>query len=231
MAIDLWLEELAVTDEGYRHYWLLLDTNEQGKALRFVQAIHGRRYVASHGKLRLILAGYLGIAAETITYAPQAFGKPVIVVDGLEHDIQFNLAHSGDKMLVAVGLDGRIGVDIEVWNNSVDCASIACLCFTEAERNFWGGLPASRKDEFFYRLWTRKESFVKAIGVGLGLDVSKVVSTPAGVARFLSVPEGYGPAGDWALVDLDVGRGISAALTVPAKCYTGIELKRLEHCH
>ena len=226
MTIDLWLEELAVTDEEYRHYWSLLDRNEQGKALRFVQAIHGRRYVASHGKLRLILAAYLGIAAEKITYAPQAFGKPVIVVDGLEHDIQFNLAHSGDKMLVAVGLDGQIGVDIEVWNNSVDSASVASLCFAEAERCFWNGLPGSSKDEFFYRLWTRKESFVKAVGVGLGLDVSKVVSSMVGATRFLSVPEGYGFAGDWALVDLDVGRGISAALTVPADVIKGIELKR-----
>lgn len=228
MAIDLWLEELAVTDKEYRHYWPLLDANEQGKALRFVQAIHGRRYVASHGKLRLILAGYLGIPAEKITYVPQAFGKPVIVVDGLKHDIQFNLAHSDNKMLVAVGVGGQIGVDIEVWNNSVDSTSVASLCFSEAERNFWNGLPASRKDEFFYRLWTRKESFVKAVGVGLGLDVSNVVSTSAGVARFLSVPEGYGPAGDWALVDLDVGSGISAALTVPAKCHDRIKLRRLE---
>jgi len=31
------------------------------KALRFVHAVYGRRYVASHGKLRLILFGYLGL--------------------------------------------------------------------------------------------------------------------------------------------------------------------------
>jgi len=48
------------------------------------------------------------------------------------------------------------------------------------------------------------------------------------VARFLSVPEEYGSAGDWKLVDLDFGGGIGAALTVPAKCYKGFELRRLE---
>ncbi|MGZ8181064.1 MAG: hypothetical protein ACXWT1_03800 [Methylobacter sp.] len=39
---------------------------------------------------------------------------------------------------------------------------------------------------------------------------------------------GYGLGEDWALVDLDFGSGISAALTVPAKCYDRIELRRLE---
>ncbi|MDO9187435.1 MAG: 4'-phosphopantetheinyl transferase superfamily protein [Bacteroidia bacterium] len=227
MAIDLWLEELAVTDEECRYYWPLLDKNEQDKALRFVQAIHGRRYVASHGKLRLILSGYLGLAPENIVYEEQAFGKPVIVIKGMEHDIKFNLAHSDNKMLVAVGADIQIGVDIEVWNSKIDCVSIAHICFAETERCFWSGLPKNSKDEFFYRLWTRKESFVKAVGVGLGLDVSKVVSTPVGVARFLSVPERYGSAEDWTLVDLDFGGGISAALTVPAHCDKRIEFKRL----
>lgn len=228
MAIDVWLEQLTVTDEEHRYYWSLLDKNEQDKASRFVQAMHGRRYVVSHGKLRLILSEYLVMPPEKIGYAEQTFGKPVIVINGLEHEVKFNLAHSGDKMLVAVGLDANIGVDIEVWNDSVDAVSVANLCFAEAERRFLGGLPKSGKDEFFYRLWTRKESFVKAVGVGLGLDVSKVVSSAVGATRFLSVPEGYGSAGDWALVDLDFDRGISAALTVPAKCYAGFELRRLE---
>lgn len=228
MAIDVWFEELAVTDEECLYYWQLLDKNEQDKASRFVQTIHGRRYVASHGKLRLILSEYLGLPPEKIGYAEQAFGKPLIVINGLEHEITFNLAHSGNKMLVAVGLGARIGVDIEVWNNRVDAVSVANICFAEAERCFWNGLPEGERSEFFYRLWTRKESFVKAVGVGLGLDVSEVISSSVGKAQFLSVPEGYGSSEDWTLVDLYFGGGISAALTVPAECYRGIELRRLD---
>jgi 4'-phosphopantetheinyl transferase len=68
----------------------------------------------------------------------------------------------------------------------------AGICFAEAERNAWNGLPESRKSEFFYRLWTRKESFIKAVGVDLGLDASRVVSLLAGAARFLLAPREYG---------------------------------------
>jgi len=126
--------------------------------------------------------------------------------------------------MVAVGLHDRIGVDIEEWNERADCGWVVSRCFAEVERCFWNGLPEDRKDAFFYRLWTRKESFVKAVG----LDVSRVVSSSVGAARFLSVPEGVGPAGNWALVDLDFGSGISAALTVPAKRHDRIECRRLE---
>jgi 4'-phosphopantetheinyl transferase len=206
----------------------VLDDKERNKALQFVHKIHSDRYVVSHGKLRVILASYIDMTPENIRFAEEDFGKPYISIDGKEPEVKFNLSHSGQKMIVAVGLHDHIGVDIEEWNNRVDCDVVANICFAEAERCFWNGLPESSKDEFFYRLWTMKESFVKAVGVGLGLDVSRVVSSTVGAVRFLSVPEGYGSTKDWTLVDLSFGDGISAALTVPAKCYDRIELRQLE---
>jgi len=75
-------------------------------------------------------------------------------------------------MIVAVGLHDRIGVGIEEWSERTDCG-----CFAEVVRCFWNGLPEDRKDTFFYRRWTRKERFVKVVGVGIGLDVFRVVSS------------------------------------------------------
>jgi 4'-phosphopantetheinyl transferase len=210
------------------YYWNVLDDKERNKALRFVHKIHRDRYVASHGKLRVILASYIGIAPENIRFAEEEFGKPYVSIDGKVPEVKFNLSHSGYKMIVAVGLHDHIGVDVEEWNDKVDCGLVSNSCFAETERSSWNGLQESGKDEFFYRLWTRKESFVKAVGVGIGLDVSSVVSSTDGAARFLSVPAGYGRAEDWALVDFDFGCGISAALTVPAECYKGFELRLLE---
>jgi len=226
--IEIWFEDLSVTDAEYWQYWDVLDDKERSRALRFVHKIHRDRYVVSHAKLRIILASYIDTAPGHIRFAEEAFGKPYLSMDGKEPDVKFNLSHSGDKMLVAVGLYDQLGVDIEEWNERIDCGLVVDSCFAEVERCFWNGLPEDRKDAFFYRFWTRKESFVKAVGVGIGLDVSKVVCSPVDAARFLSVPEGYGCAGDWRLIDLDFGGGISAALTAPAKCYDRIELRRLE---
>ena len=193
-----------------------------------MQEAHRRLYAVSHGKLRLILASYLNLPAEKIEFSKQAFGKPILAGGMADSGIQFNIAHSGNHMAVAVGMDDRIGIDIEIWNDHVDFNSVATLCFSKAERSFWYELPASEKTEFFYRLWTRKESFVKAIGVGLGLDVSQVVSSLTGDAQFLSVPSDYGPVDDWKLIDLNRGIGISAALSAPMKSFDRIEFRQLD---
>lgn len=157
----------------------MLDDKERNKALRFMHKIHSDRYVVSHGKLRVILDSYIGMATENIRFAEEDFGKPYISIDGQEPEVKFNLSHSGRKMIVAVGLHGQIGVDIEEWDGRVDYGSVANNCFAEAERRFWNGLPEDGKDEFFYRLWTRKKSFVKAVGE---LDVSEVISSSVGKA-------------------------------------------------
>ena len=76
---------------------------------------HQHQYVICHGKLRTILAGYTGIAPEKICFAQEAFGKPYIIVEDQPYEIKFNLSHSGNTMLVAVGFHKSIGIDVEMW--------------------------------------------------------------------------------------------------------------------
>jgi 4'-phosphopantetheinyl transferase len=215
-AIDLWIEELSVRDDEYQFYWSLLDANEQTKAMRFIQEKHRKQYVISHGKLRTILASYMDIAPEKIPFAVEASGKPYSIADGRPHEIKFNLSHSENKMVVAVGYYENMGVDIEVWDSKVDFLAVANECFAEAEKSYWQALPIDEKTATFYQLWTRKESFAKAVGSGITLGVAQVVTSLNGTACFLSIPDSYGSACDWTVVDLDVGLGISGALTVGA---------------
>lgn len=214
--IDLWVEALDVTDDLYHRYWALLDEEERAKALRFVHRQHRVRYVISHGKVRAILARYMDRPPETIRFAREAAGKPYLAVDAGSREIKFNLSHSGDKMILAVGRHGPVGVDIEIWNDNIDFMAIAEACFAEAERSFWLDLPAPDKTGAFYRFWTRKESFVKSVGAGFSLDVSRVVTSVDDDPRFISLPACCGAAGQWRLVDLDLGPGISGALTIRA---------------
>ena len=164
----------------------------------------------------MILASYTNIAPERIRFDIGAFGKPFIVEEGKPHKVKFNLSHSDNRMVVAVGYYDNIGIDIEVWNDKVDLNAIAKECFAEVETTFWKALPDSAKAAAFYRFWTRKESFVKAVGAGITVGVSQVITSVDEPVRFLSVPEGYGAASDWKVVDLDFGSEISGALTVNA---------------
>jgi 4'-phosphopantetheinyl transferase len=206
----------------------LLDDNEQTKAMRFIQEKHRHYYVISHGKLREILSSYIHTAPEKIQFDVSTFGKPFIVADGKPHNLKFNLSHSANRMLVAVGYYDNIGVDIEVWNDKVDCHAIAKECFAEVEATYWKGLSDSAKPGAFYRFWTRKESFAKAVGAGISLGVSQVIFSVDEPARFLSVPDCYGAASDWKVADLDFDPGISGALTVNANNIGQMSLKSLD---
>lgn len=212
--LDIWLEALTVADTIYGEYWAMLDDGERGKARRFVREIDRRRYVISHAKLRLILATYLQCPPQAVVFSTNDYGKP-FVFDAQSRGIEFNLAHSGDRLLVGVCRGYPIGVDIEVWSENVDYEAVMELCFSADERRFWTDLPAARKTAFFYRLWTRKECFAKAVGLGLSLDVSKVNSMPIGEVRFSALPRGCGSPDDWSLADLLLGEvGMSAAVTI-----------------
>ncbi|PKD39836.1 hypothetical protein CWO84_13355 [Methylomonas sp. Kb3] len=226
--MDLWIDRSDFFNyKNYLYFWSLLNTLERVKAQRFVREPDRRRYVAAHGKLRRILATYLRIPPDTIALATHEHGKPFIVGDE-RHGIKFNMAHSGDFLLVGVSSGYDIGVDIEVWSDSVDYEAVLDLCFADAERYFWNTLPVEQRQAFFYRLWTRKESFVKAVGLGLGLDVAQVVTAPGGPSRFLSLPSGCGEPGDWSLTDLELATGLSGALTISGgDCLANITYKRL----
>jgi len=212
--IDLWLEDLTVSDDDYAHYWSLLDANEQAKAARFFQKKHRDYYVSSHGKLRTILASYTNIPPEKLCFAVEVFGKPYLIIDGNASKVTFNLSHTDNKMLLAVGYQQEIGVDIEAWNDRVDFTLVANACFAESERLFWQSLPSPKKDAAFYQFWTRKESFVKAVGAGITIGVADIISSVNGEAVFLAIPTAYGAAQDWQVIDLQLGHGISAALVV-----------------
>lgn len=222
--IDIWLEDLSADGLEYDYYWRLLDAGEQAKARRFVQVRHQRQYVISHGKLRLVLAGYLGLAPEKICYSVTASGKPFLVSGQQLHGLRFNLSHSGEKMLVAVGWQEYVGVDIEVWNDKVDVSALAKQCFADTEYRYWSSLPLQQRGPAFYRFWTRKESFIKAVGEGLAIGLPDVATSVAGEAGYVAIPARYGAPENWCLKDLELGGDFSAALTVNA-CLVSVSIK------
>jgi 4'-phosphopantetheinyl transferase len=116
-------------------------------------------------------------------------GKPELVGETLA----FNVSHSGVLAVIAVSDLGPIGVDLEEHAQLDDPAAIARRFFTPAEAAYVDGDPAA-----FYRLWCRKEAWIKAQGTGLDALLDRVdVRAP---------PDG------WMLVDIDIAAGYSAAI-------------------
>lgn len=106
------------------------------------------------------LPSVLGIAYTDIIIKKAPNGKPYIE----NYDqIDFNISHSGEFVLLAVTNGKSIGVDIEKIDENIDL-DIGNVVFNESE------LPYIRNVDDFYLLWTKKEAYLKCIGSGFTSD-------------------------------------------------------------
>lgn len=143
-----------------------LAPDEVARARRFAFERDRRRYVRARSALRRILAGYLGVAPADVALAYSLHGKPRLAAPA---PLGFNVSHSGDHALVAVSRAAQVGVDIEVVDRSRATLELARDVFTADEvaqlATHAGGVALP-----FFTCWTRKEAYLKAIGLGLTID-------------------------------------------------------------
>ncbi len=217
--VDVWHGHSALEAEEVKRSAGILNDNERQKAQAFRLPIMRDRYISVRVLLRRTLAGYLRVDPADLAFEIGEHGKPRLACGSLS----FNLSHSGDSLIIAVADFPGIGVDIETIKPRSSLESIATRCFSDWEFERWQRLPAEQQLETFYRLWTKKEAFVKAVGRGIALGLEQCEVELERDGNLLAVPAEYGPATDWKATELPVDANSCAAL-VTANC--GFLLRR-----
>jgi 4'-phosphopantetheinyl transferase len=159
-AVHLWRFPLVCQDP-LEH---LLDEEELQRAQRLRVPDKAQAFVVARARLRQILANYLGLDPKALRFTYGPSGKPVLA--GLADPPAFNLAHSGEWGLCAVTSRGEVGVDVEVLDFGLDYAKLAERFFSAAEKKWLRECPAWRRRRHFFRIWTRKEAWLKGKGGG-----------------------------------------------------------------
>jgi len=165
--VHLWCVALRAPVELERAFEQTLSSQEAERSRRFATLTLRRRFALSHGVLRLLLSRYLNIAPAKIVFGYGPAGKPFIENDGA--GIQFNMSHSDDLAVYAFARNCRLGVDVERIRSMPDLMGVAKLSFSEQEYGELLSLPDAEQTAAFFRCWTRKEAYVKAVGQGLSL--------------------------------------------------------------
>jgi 4'-phosphopantetheinyl transferase len=119
-------------------------------------------------RVRAILASYLGVPVEAVALRAGPHGKPELV--GAPIDLRFNVAHSGERSLLAVRLGHEVGVDLERVRPDVDADAVVATVFPPSWRIAWRTLPAAGKREAFFDAWARFEALAKAGGRGIAAN-------------------------------------------------------------
>lgn len=211
--IHVWRLRLEVPGAIVARFERLLAPDEMERAGRFQFEHLRRRFVIARAALRLLLSRYLHVPAEQIlfTYGPK--GKPRVT----GASIHFNTSHSGDLALLAFA-GCEIGVDIEQIRPLPELEEIAKRFFCAQEAAELTSLPLSERERAFFRCWTRKEAYLKAVGDGLSapLDGFQVSLRPNEPARFIHIGGDWTECGAWTLHDLSAGSQYAAALAYRA---------------
>jgi 4'-phosphopantetheinyl transferase len=176
----------------------------------------------AHGRLRQLLGGALGLGPRTLEFTSGNGGKPALAGTAAGAGLRFNLSHSGGLGLVGWSWGRDIGVDVEVWRTMRDEAALVRRYFSDNEVAAWEALPADMRHEAFFNLWTRKEAYVKALGLGLGLALDSFdVSHESGAgARLLRTSPLTGDSRTWTLVAPAIQQAASIAVVVQAGTLT-----------
>lgn len=190
-----------------------LSGDELDRASRFYFDRDRRRFVCARGALRRILGGYLDVEPSELSFGYGAHGKPSL--SRAEADaLSFNVSHSGELALVAVApAETELGVDVEEIRAMPDRDDIARQCFAPSEIARLQALPAAMREDAFYRCWSRKEAYLKALGDGLAKPLDSFeVTFGSDEPVELRVFGDRGESARWTLVGLDPGPGFAAAL-------------------
>ncbi len=185
-VVALHVVELRAEESSLAALACELSEDERVRADRFSMPEGRRRFVVGRAMLRRLLAERLGIGAAAIRLAEGAHGKPHLVADTncTKLALEFNLSHTGDLALIAIG-PTEVGVDVESLHRRVDTMAVVRRFFSETERGGFEARPdGNERDQLFFRVWTRKEALVKAVGRGLSCPLSN-----------FTVPLGTLPAG------------------------------------
>ena len=209
--IEVWQLSVAAWSGRLEACRALLSADEAARIDRLMFPRDRAVRTVARASLRCILARDLGRPPNRIELTQMAHGKPVLTGDA--GDLQFSTSHSGDVILHAVTRGRNVGVDVEAIGGEPSDATLVRTTFSTPEAEYLERLPSAEQPAAFYRIWTRKEAYLKALGLGLSHPLQGFAVADADLAdgRIRDVATGRLLAG-WRLHPLAAPAGYAACL-------------------
>jgi 4'-phosphopantetheinyl transferase len=148
----------------------LLSEEETARWRRFHFDRHRREFLATHALLRSALSSYRAIRPATWRFSANEHGKPALVP---ACGLRFNLSNALDLVVCLIAEKAELGVDVEAHTRADEILKLAPDVFSAQERAQLEPLSQAGKLDRALSLWTLKEAYIKARGMGLSLPLDK----------------------------------------------------------
>jgi 4'-phosphopantetheinyl transferase len=175
--IHVW--HARVSDVGddqalWAEYGQWLSAEERAREQRFHQIRDQRRYRLSRALLRWALSQHVEVPPPSWVFQSDKHGRPYIVHEAPTfRGLQFNLSHTHEHVVLAVRRGGLVGVDVEGGRTVAGSLTLADQFFAPSEVAALRALPTALQEQRFLALWTLKEAYVKARGLGLSIPLDR----------------------------------------------------------
>jgi len=209
--VQIWL--VAIAD--FADFNPLLTEAEQAQQQRFKTLALQQHYALRRGILRELLSHYLNCPPLEIHLEKTSYGKPLL---GSQHPpLHFNYSFSGEYLLYGFSRDAALGVDIEKINTSLVSTSLKKALFSSVELAALEPYTATARAVAFFRGWTRKEAFIKAIGEGLHFPLHAVevcLEENSEANLLLNIHNSTYNTEEWSIYELPINAAYYAAIAL-----------------
>jgi 4'-phosphopantetheinyl transferase len=195
----------------------VLSPDELERAERMVEPA-AQRFIASRTLLRTVLSSYLPAAPDEIDFSTRCahcsnpdHGKPTIALPRPTEPFSFSVSRTRGRVVVAVARQ-PVGVDVEVTRAREHLCGVARRLLSDRERD--DTTTTNLSTEAFYRLWTGKEAYLKAIGMGMARALSDISLIGPDDRAWYHVDDAQRTDWSGAVLALETGDGYAASLAV-----------------
>lgn len=147
------------------HMKHLVSAEKQRRLEKMQHLLSAQQTLAADLLARAIICSKFGWKNDAIEFSYNEYGKPALKN---KNDFHFNLSHCGNWVVMAVSSD-EIGIDIEQVTE-MDL-TIGESFFSPLEMQQVRNKPVFLQADFFFQIWTLKESYLKMSGYGLSADL------------------------------------------------------------
>jgi len=172
--VDLWFTRTDRVDSHLAaRYRALLTQHELAQHARFHFEKDRHRHLVTRALVREVLSRYAPVAPHEWRFEADRHGKPHIVDPAnIAKRIAFNISHTDGLVIVGVGLGRALGVDAECMQRRA-VLEVAERFFATLEVRSLQRLAPQARAKRFWELWTLKESYIKARGLGLSIPLDR----------------------------------------------------------
>ena len=199
--VHVWRANLELSTTDIEQLATCLSTDEIARANKFHFPKHRRRFIAARGILRHLLGNYIQLSPNIIEFEYGDRGKPRLATSVADSSLQFNVSHSEEYALYGFTHHHLIGVDLEYLREMKDAVKLAERFFSPREFKLLTSYASEQQREVFFKLWTAKESYLKAIGTGLTNSLASIDISfdQAGNPKLLAIEEDLEATANWVM--------------------------------